>query len=227
MAERLIALNHPELQLLDLVEESCAWVAGVVTGASWESSNKWRSHPYSPEVWADALDRLLVLGLVVIREEGSRKPLQPTRGQLMKELTRTDVTFDALDPRKPLWPVLTYWLTPSGAEAWEQFARPDWDRYIDESYPSEDSSGRPRKTGLVTSARRECVEDFLRQAHHLGFVVDHDTVHWTEIRPFEVRYWKSLPVGHQAEFAILAKASPDWGPREAMRLLSRWRHLHL
>lgn len=226
MAEQLVSLNHPELQLLELVEEYPAWVAGVVDGASWMGANKW-NYDYSPEVWADALDRLLAAGFVVIGEQESPDaPLRPTRDQILKELTRTDVTFDAFDTRKAAPPPWGYGFTPAGATVWEQFARPDWDRYIDESYPSEDSSGRPQEMGVVTSARRDCVEAFLREAHHLGVVIDHDTVRWTEIRPFEVRYWKSLPMGHRAEFVVLKNKGPDWlqVPHGVMWLRERWRH---
>lgn len=232
MTDQLIRLNHAELQLLELVEEYGAWITGIQTGDSWGSNNKW-NYQYAADQWAEALERLRQLNLIALYPDevkGKNLPGNPpnTRAEFLEELLRTDITFDALDTRPATRAIWLYRLTAEGGRVWEQFVRPNWDRYLrwgsllDEDNPSGD------KCGEVSAATPELAKAFLELAHHLGQKINPGTLQWSEERPWDIRSWKQLPVCHKVNYQFKEDTGDPWHkwnrmPLELWQLLYGWR----
>ena len=209
-----VRLSHAELLLLDLVEEYGIWVRGVSQGSSWASNNKAGCDAYGVEVWAVAFERLLELGFIEFYEEqrgdvGRAEVARPTREEILRELTRTDVTFDAMNPRETERPVWLYQLTKSGGAVWEQFAQPGWEQYMEWGVATSEEEGEPGK-GFAKCVDKNRIELFFHHALNAGLTIEPSTVTWAEEKEWKVRAWKTLPIVHVAEFVARRYESPEW-----------------
>jgi hypothetical protein len=86
-----------------------------------------------------------------------------------------------------------YGLTAAGGAAWEEVARPDWDRYIDSSFGIDPDEGEvicadpARAEGFVFSPYQE----------HPPLA---DSLRRDRLEPWPATYWKTLPSGHRIAF---------------------------
>ncbi len=231
MSNELVRLNHPELLLLDLAEEYSACVKGVAAdGDSWGTANKRRYDGYGEQVWAEALESLLAMGLVEFWEQQQDielgKQLRPTRDEILKELARTDISFDAMDEGVPERPILIYRLTPAGGAVWEQFARVEWNRYIDWCFEFQEDGGN-QPIGFAKCTKRDHLERFLAMARRAGVGIAFETVTWREEKNWKVRRWKTLPNVHVAEFTVNGNGAPNEGPMRVTMyaFLAAWKRV--
>ncbi|MGN6368917.1 MAG: hypothetical protein ACTHN5_11715 [Phycisphaerae bacterium] len=222
-----IRLSHAELLLLDLVEEYSAWVKGVVDGDSWGSNNKRGSNSYSADVWGDAFARLGEHGLVEFYEErfGDEEVrlVKPTREDVMRELTRTDISFNYFDQRKPERPVCVYRLTPAGGAVWEQFARPQWNQYVDWGEESDDNGENSH--GVARCVTKWPLERFLALSSQTGLRIDIHSVSWRMEKDWKPRYWKAVMEAYVVEYRVVEQKTPSWDsmPWGLARLLYEWK----
>jgi len=90
-------------------------------------------------------------------------------------------------------------LTAEGGRVWEEFARPNWNAFIDH-YTRGFGNSRRKEVGVVMSATLGRVREFLGYARYLGEFFDPERVHWRVLRPWRATYWKTLPEGHRAMY---------------------------
>jgi hypothetical protein len=110
-----------------------------------------------------------------------------------------------------------YSLTAQGGRVWETFARPDWDRFIED-----DDEGDPDRTYdrtvRVTNERRllRYLAAVEQETH-----IEPDSRQIHTIEPWQVTYWKVLPAALQCTFRCRRKA--EWlSCSPASWLRGRW-----
>ncbi|MEO8673237.1 MAG: hypothetical protein ABI411_18120 [Tahibacter sp.] len=81
---------------------------------------------------------------------------------------------------------LSYHLTPEGGAAWEQFACPDWDCYVDDT--TSDSDANPMERCVIMTTRKELERQVGRIRHEVD-VVD-SSIEIDEMADWEMTYWK-------------------------------------
>ena len=94
-----------------------------------------------------------------------------------------------------------YYLTPQGGAKWESVSNPNWNRF----YRGRFSSEHDIETGLseaeVISCSPELIENHLRVSGYLdGLVRIPETVIWSEIKPWQATYWKTLPKAYKVNY---------------------------
>jgi hypothetical protein len=115
----------------------------------------------------------------------------------------------------------SYGLTSQGGARWEEAAKADWRRYIDEIYGPEDSTGEIQapygeQVGEITGSSREIVEAYFSGIKFNGVVARAGTEIWDSFSPWAATYWKKLPEAHRVRyFCIYAQppapeSIPDW-----------------
>ena len=114
--------------------------------------------------------------------------------------------------RKRADPDVLVSLTPAGGAAWEAFAAPNWGWFLDSFRTSSAPAGRPLPRGrswrTVRAVSRERGDRYLRCRADLdGF--DPAAVRWRAVAPFPATYWKTLPVGYEAEFECRSFGCPE------------------
>jgi hypothetical protein len=81
-------------------------------------------------------------------------------------------------------------MTELGGVCWENVARPDWSRFVDESYSRDPHEGR------FAGVDREYVARLaLGVSERIG-----GTESYTLLTPWKATYWKELPLGHELRF---------------------------
>jgi hypothetical protein len=202
-----------------------ASVKGVADGNSWLTNNKRGSDLYSVEEWGSAFLRLGKSGLIEFYEESfdgdEARLLQPTRDEVMGELTRT--AGDCLDQHQPGNTVWAYRLTPAGGAVWEQFARPRWDQYIE--WGSECDENGENDRGAARCAAEWPLKRFLAFASQAGLQIDVPSINWREETDWKPRYWKPPVKAHVVEYRILDDRAPEWDAMSwgVYRLLYDWK----
>jgi hypothetical protein len=131
-----------------------------------------------------------------------------------------DAIRNALHEQRPLrkQPYTSFVLTPLGAAIWEEFAAPQWDRYIDYA---------DQVPGEFVGASEWRIRKYFGLVQHLGIEVLPETVVWDEIRPWNATYWKTLPVGYRVQFEYQNTNRPtSWdsvpGAIESLRRFYDW-----
>jgi len=104
----------------------------------------------------------------------------------------------------------TYRLTVRGGGEWEAFARPKWERFVDEWYLMDDGAVPPEQIEQVVHIECACREVgalYLEALKHNagggggGLTISGCVREWECVEPFKATYWKQLPRGYVAEFA--------------------------
>jgi len=112
---------------------------------------------------------------------------------------------------------LCYRLSIEGAETWEAFAAPDWDRYLNVLLGS---------SLEWTGANERRIRKYFALASNpdvMGINVRPASIEWDELRPWSATYWKVLPVGFRVrcEYQTIEKEAL-WDVRSQLQGLSRW-----
>lgn len=123
------------------------------------------------------LDELRRDGLICFTAD-DRQRLTPSKDELFARLQKRDSTY--------------YGLTPEGGAAWETFAHPDWNCFIDASADEAEV--------VAVCADRDRLEQFVRSRWQQWCPVErerHDI-----LSPWVATYWqKVLPVGHRLQYS--------------------------
>jgi hypothetical protein len=96
---------------------------------------------------------------------------------------------------------LAYALAPRGAKEWEEIARPEWDRYIFDSYDFGEGSNSRIDTIELTGQRFRLEEAMKIIADYRALAGSES---WQEFSPWSATYWKTLPKGAKVTFAATA-----------------------
>jgi hypothetical protein len=147
------------------------------------------------------IERLVAQGFVVAETE-TRSAFVPARSEI-------EAALDESGPPQGEW--TSYLLTAVGGAAWESFAAPDWDRYIDDSFDFPDDA-EDVEAHEVICADRTRLDSYLRQLWSEGELDAASLVHDVLV-PWQATYWKVLPRGHRARFRF--RDDPAARPPEA------------
>ncbi len=212
-------LSRAEYWLLETVVEARVplnWLGG--DGDFITVLNK-VSHGLDRAGIAAALDQMFEAGWLYAHWGRSELSFRPKRSEIEQALAARDATFDG-------W--LYYGLTALGGDTWEAFARPRWERFVDEIFF--DSEDDPHETAVLFAADRAQLERRFRWICELGFHPhsDHrplaDTARWETLHPWQATYWKQLPIGYRLEYRFGPRsdesaARPAW---DCCCRLPRW-----
>jgi hypothetical protein len=151
----------------------------------------------------ELLHELFTAGLIAADRMSEEVPFAPTIAQIASALDEPGPTNNQ--------DCLFYGLTERGGALWEQFAFPDWRRFI---------SYRP---GELTGMRQELVEEHLKGMHHIGLRVLAGSERWDLVQPWKATGWKTLPHGHRVSFAFTEDGYYDFDAVPyRFRMLHRW-----
>jgi hypothetical protein len=114
-----------------------------------------------------------------------------------------------------------YGLTAAGGARWEEAAKVDWRRFIDETYGPEDSTGEIQApfgecVGEIVGGSREVVEAYFGGVKFNGVIARAGTDVWDSYAPWRATYWKTMPEAHRIRFFCITipppekEAVPDW-----------------
>ena len=156
---------------------------------------------------ATVLRKLLREKLIVLSRGHGGAPLFDDEEELRRLVE--------VDYRGPLFKTTYYGLTTEGGAAWENVARPDWDRYLDVSFGTDPDEG---EVIGVDSARAESYIFSPYQEHPpLAGSVRRD-----RLEPWPATYWKTLPLGHRIRFLYDPNSSvqPAYGTDARAKMLA-------
>ncbi len=111
---------------------------------------------------------------------------------------KCDQIIAAMEERGPWFSASAYRLTPEGGAVWEAFAAPDWERFvlIDEDFEE--------GIGVRTCLSERVLHHQLESSAFIEGPFDPDSVKTKITGPWQATYWKTLPVGFQANYRRLA-----------------------
>jgi hypothetical protein len=118
-------------------------------------------------------------------------------------------THEGLDGETDLY----YELTSLGGAAWEQHARPDWNRYLSRSFG---------ERAEVIGTDRGRVADYLASPWPFERAIA-GTETWDVLEPWKATYWKRLELGHRVRFDY-RRQEPKGGEERTAWLndVNRW-----
>ncbi|MBA3534134.1 MAG: hypothetical protein H0T73_19610 [Ardenticatenales bacterium] len=115
---------------------------------------------------------------------------------------------------------IVYGLTSQGGGRWEEFSRPNWNRYLFAGYSTDPIRGN------IISSSKELAEQQLIMEAAFGRLVVSESIERETLVPWEATYWKSLPVGYQIQFLYVPEERqrrPDpLQLRERLMKQSQW-----
>lgn len=203
-------LSHIEFWLLDLVQE---WGDSINGTANGNYGNNKKFYPYSISELAEAYERLSAEGWIIgYGVQRNPKDLTLTREQIRFELMRDDIKQDT--PSNS--PEIFYRLTSSGGQVWEAFAHPRWDQYIDGYF--EACEGDHPALLEATCLSREYLQAEFELSAADGIESIPESIIWSEVKPWDVFYWKTLSLGYRVQYQIKRPKKVSW-PR------THYRHL--
>lgn len=110
---------------------------------------------------------------------------------------------------------VTYQLTEKGGIVWEEFASPDWERYISTQYkPFENDL--EIEIGKIECANRKVLDGYLQSLKFHDLDIVDGSIIYEELKPWEATYWKTLPAGYRIKFKCEWKKesnqpqTPEW-----------------
>jgi len=185
-------IEQPDFALLNAVSED-EWAAYLLAGdVSTEYIMNKPSHGLSPDELSRHFFMLWSAGLIECSAASSGDQVSPDLQRAKDQFVRTENWPPSDDS------CLIYRLSQSGGDAWEQFARPDWNKYLVTS----EGDKNPHEWTL-TGTNRELVQHWrdLGSNFDAGFPAPlAGTEKWELLQPWQATYWKTLPVGYRLKF---------------------------
>jgi len=185
-------IDRADFALLNAVSED-EWAAYLLAGdAPTEDIMNKPSHGLSPDELSHHFFELWKAGLIECSAASSDIPIAADLQKARDQFVRTE-NWPPSDDQ-----CLLYRLSKSGADMWEQFARPDWNKYLV-------SSNVDGIEWTLTGTNRDLVQRWrdLGSNFNAGFPFPQPgTEKWELLKPWQAIYWKTLPVGHRLKFVI-------------------------
>jgi hypothetical protein len=108
-----------------------------------------------------------------------------------------------------------YGLTPQGGARWEEYSKPDWDRFVDEGW------GIDPYEGEISAPTRELVEKHLSFQDIGNYRVCPGSEVWDILSPWEATYWKTLPMGHRLRLVYEPDEKTSWDLASEYQLIEQ------
>ncbi len=101
-----------------------------------------------------------------------------------------------------------YELTPQGGAVFEAFARPDWDRYVEDGSPLDADEYLPDERRIVAADRRR-LDNYLRALRQEREVVAGSEV-FRERADWQPVYWKPPRAGVECRLLCRSRSPQEW-----------------
>jgi len=185
-------IEKADFALLNAVSED-EWLAYLLAGdASTEDIMNKPSHGLSPDELSRHFFALWNAGLIECSAASSGDHVAPDLQRSRNQFVRSENWRPSDDL------CLIYRLSQSGGDTWEQFARPDWNKYL---VSSEDDQNPHEWT--LTGTNRDLVQHWrdLGSNIDVGFPFPlAGTERWELLQPWQATYWKTLPIAYRLKF---------------------------
>ncbi|MBI1918268.1 MAG: hypothetical protein HYS12_26550 [Planctomycetes bacterium] len=178
--------TRAEYWVLELVVVG-GWPLTYLAASSIEEIFTKPGHGLDHASLVDTLEGLFAEGLIEASVHPGDSPAGPlSRAEILVALTE-------IGPLRGR-PATYYQLTPKGGAWWEAFTMPDWDAYVgaDGDYDA--------GWGELTCTDAKWLEMKLHHFSAFESPVVWETVQYSDVRPWQVLYWKVLPHGHRVRF---------------------------
>lgn len=111
-------------------------------------------------------------------------------------------------------------MTSLGGELWEQKFKPDWSKCYRGGYEVGD-----KLNSQIIETQNESLLNRLFNIFSKYHVPLAETVVWKKLEPWQVLYWKALPLGYQVSYSFLSKKDLFSLEEDfmTMRILTTWR----
>lgn len=96
-----------------------------------------------------------------------------------------------------------YFLTEKGGKTWEDYVKPDWNKFIEDHFESRDSIVRITATNVYFINELLRIEYQFPPTNFPSSCILSETVKWEMITPWQATYWKQLPFGMQISFKLI------------------------
>jgi hypothetical protein len=177
-------LTRAEYWLLDAAVEAKLPIRLLGSGRMEECLNR-PGHGVGCGQLIEALNGLFAARLLAAWRRGLPRAFVPTRDELAAEIKRPEHLNGVV-----------YGLTQRGGTAWEAFAAPQWEMFLEASDRFDDVRG---PGGQLICARKRVLQRVLEACSRARKVAG-ESVKWDIIRPWKATYWKRLPFGHRVRF---------------------------
>lgn len=209
-----LRFSRAEYWLLEIAVDQALPLPDLLRPHLAESLNR-SSHDCSADELAEALERLFCDHYIT----SFRSPIPPTgKRRIYRRLARADIDSELRrpllppDPDDPFHlgsrhPDETYYrLTPTGGAAWESFARPDWNLFIDGVGTCLDlgSEAAPHPArGYAICPALWKLQRYVATARHIGHHIDEASIGYDTLSPWKATYWKTLPSAHRVRYKMM------------------------
>jgi hypothetical protein len=95
---------------------------------------------------------------------------------------------------------LTYGLTAEGGRLWEQFTRPEWNRFVARTSSRLEDEEEDVEEHEYVCACKERLEGCLKLNRLALCYMEEGSAKWDMVEPWQATYWKQLPRGHRLRF---------------------------
>lgn len=186
-------LTRGEYWLLESVVELQVPVNLLVYEVLDQDLNK-EAHGMNRGLLIETMFNLLSNGLIELYQS---EPFKKTEMPL--ESTYENI-IHGLDEKSDLWktPKTIYGLTKLGGQVWELFAKPDWNRFMDEW--DIDCAEEGKQKCVIVGSNERLIKNYFSSLNSDSIAVNKETVQWSVLEPFKATYWKTLPKGFKIEF---------------------------
>jgi hypothetical protein len=209
-----VRFSRPEYWLVESVVDF-QYPVGLILDPKLPSVLNRRRHGMSRAEVFEALKELLSRGLIHLsRRCDSESSLQLSDAELDAALDES--LPDPYSPARASYYDVSveFGLTAAGGAAWEEFAAPDWNKYI-QHFGFEEGHDE------ATCCCRDRLEEFLRSYAAAFGAIDPSSVRWTAIVVWEATYWKSLPCAFQVDFRFAPLAPQEYPGFDLIELKRR------
>ncbi|RPI78200.1 MAG: hypothetical protein EHM41_26000 [Chloroflexi bacterium] len=196
--KRELRLTRGEYWLLETVVEARIPLCWLDWPSMEEALNK-QGHGLDRSRLLRTLYRLFRSGLIEAhRFHDPEDYFIPSRQEISAALDET---------QSPGQNPMYYGLTGEGGAAWEAFAAPTWQRFIDLSFQPLEASTTEIGQGICADRGR--LERYVDGLSYTGITIDSSTMVWDELIPWQATYWKTLPRGYQVTFHCQRSEEPS------------------
>jgi hypothetical protein len=183
-------LSRGEFWLLGAVVKFPIWLSPLVRSKPKDlvAFYNRQHHGLTPGQLLDALESLVFNGWIECNQSSAyevENSFKPTESEMKSALfAKCEADQDDLAIR----------MTTSGGKVWEDFVRPDWNRFIDYSGGDDEV--------MIAAVRRDLVEMYLRASDNISYRMIPGSEIWSVQTPYKLLYWKEVPHAHQVIFRI-------------------------
>jgi hypothetical protein len=149
-------------------------------------------------------------------EQMAAKSFMPSRQEIKKALNQEEEASDHL----------CYFMTLKGGEVWESIFKPKWNQYFKRSSDFNNETDLIYCVDLEIGKKLISVDNLRVLDDERIFQSIPDTETWESITPWQVLYWKTLPVGYlisyKSKYVEKENIKKSKGLRKKIRKADEW-----